>query len=326
MKVFAPATSRRFADAVCEHIGCEPAALREREFADGEHKIRPLESVRGEDVYVIQSLYGEPGHSVNDKLCRLLFLLGALRDAGAERLTAVMPYLAYARKDRRTRSRDPVTTRYVAAMLESSGLDRVVTLDVHNLAAYQNAFRCRAEHLEAKRLFVDHLTARLGEEPLAVVSPDAGGVKRATAFREALEAVCGREVADAFINKKRSRDIVTGDIVIGDLEGRVAILLDDLISTGTTLARAAPACLELGASRVIAAATHGLLVDPAGEQLAAPALDAVLVTDSVRPLGTVTDALAGKLTTLSVAPLIGEAIRRLNADGSLVELLGEPED
>jgi ribose-phosphate pyrophosphokinase len=326
VKVFAPATSSHFAASVCERIGCVPGRLRERDFADGEHKIRPLESVRGEDVYVIQSLHSEAGHSVNDKLCRLVFLLGALRDAGAARLTAVIPYLAYARKDRKTRSRDPVTTRYVAAMLESSGLDRVVTLDVHNLAAYQNAFRCRTEHLEAKRLFVDHLAARLGDESLAVVSPDVGGVKRATAFREALQATLGRGVTDAFINKKRSREVLTGDTVVGDVEGRIAILLDDLISTGTTLVRAAAACDALGARGVIAVATHGLLVDPAGEQLAESALDAVIVTDSVAPLGSISDAFAARLTTLSVAPLIGDAIRRLNEDGSLVELLGEPED
>jgi ribose-phosphate pyrophosphokinase len=326
VKVFAPATSSTFAEAVCDRLGTAPARLRERDFDDGEHKIRPLEPVRGDDVYVIHSLYGEPGQSVNDKLCRLIFLLGALRDAGAGRLTAVIPYLAYARKDRKTKSRDPVTTRYVAGMLESSGLDRVVTLDVHNLAAYQNAFRCRSEHLEAKRLFVEHIRERIGDEPVAVVSPDVGGVKRATAFREALEEALGREVCDAFINKKRSRDVVSGDTVVGDVEDRVAILLDDLISTGTTLARAAGACRELGARRVFAAATHGLLVDPASEKLAVPALDGVIVTDSVAPLGRITDAFAGRLTTLSVAPLIGDAIRCLHENGSLVRLLGEEED
>ncbi len=326
MKIFAPATSSAFAEAVCDRIGRAPSRLRERDFDDGEHKIRPLEPVRGEDVYVIHSLYGEPGRSVNDKLCRLIFLLGALRDAGAGRLTAVIPYLAYARKDRKTKSRDPVTTRYVAGMLESSGLDRVVTLDVHNLAAYQNAFRCRSEHLEAKRLFVDYIRERVGDEPLAVVSPDVGGVKRARAFREALEQALGREVGDAFINKKRSRDVVSGETVIGDVDDRVAVVLDDLISTGTTLARAAAACRKLGARRVFAAATHGLLVDPVSEKLAVPELEGVIVTDSVAPLGRISDAFAARLTTLSVAPLIGDAIRCLNEDGSLVRLLGEDED
>src|SRR5690606_10337866 len=129
-------------------------------FEDGEHKIRPLTSVRGRDVYVLSSLYGETDRSPDEKLCRLLFFIATLRDNGATRVTAVVPYLAYARKDRRTQSRDPVTTRYVASLFEAVGVDRVVTLDVHNLAAFQNAFRCRTEHLEARMLFVRHLVER----------------------------------------------------------------------------------------------------------------------------------------------------------------------
>ncbi len=313
--------SGRFAAAVCARIGIEPARLEEREFSDGEHKIRPLESVRGEDVYVIQSLCGGAGASANDRILRLAFLLGALRDAGAERLTAVLPYLAYARKDRRTKARDPVSIRYLAEMLEAVGIERIVTLDVHNLAAYQNAFRCRSEHLEAKNLFVEHLAGRFGSDDVAVVSPDVGGVKRATAFRESLEAALGREVSDAFINKKRSRDVVSGDTLVGDVEGRAAVILDDLISTGTTIVRAAAACRRAGASRVLACATHGLFVDPAGEKLDVPELDGITVTDSVEPIGRLSRAFSEKLTTLSVAPLFAEAIRCLHADGSLVELL-----
>lgn len=325
MKVFAPATSGQFAAAVCARIGVTRARHEEREFTDGEHKIRPLESVRGEDVYVIQSLYGETGHSVNDKFLRLAVFLGALRDAGAGRLTAVVPYLAYARKDRRTKARDPVTTRYLAAMLEAVGIDCIVTLDVHNLAAYQNAFRCRSEHLEAKQLFVTHFNELLGDEPLTVVSPDVGGVKRAVSFRESLAASLGRDVEDAFINKKRSRDVVSGDTLVGEVDGRAAIILDDLISTGTTLARAAGACRSLGATRVFAAASHGLFVDPAGEKLAAPELEGVVVTDSVAPIGQLSDGLRSKLASLSVAPLVGDAIRRLHEGGSIVELLGQEE-
>ena len=141
--VFAPKSGREFGERVCSHLGIAPCALEERDFEDGEHKTRPLESVRGKDVFVIQSLYGDAGQSVNDKLCRLLFFLGALRDASAERVTAVVPYLCYARKDRRSKSRDPVTTRYFAELFEAMGIDRLVTLDVHNLAAFQNEFDYR---------------------------------------------------------------------------------------------------------------------------------------------------------------------------------------
>ena len=135
-------------------LGLSLAPLEEREFEDGEHKIRPLDEVRGADVFLLQQLYGKPGHSIHDRLCRLLFLLGALRDTGAARLTAVLPYLAYARKDQRSQPRDPVTHRYLAQLLEAVGVDGVVTLDVHNRAAFQNAFRRPVVHLEARSLFV----------------------------------------------------------------------------------------------------------------------------------------------------------------------------
>ena len=142
-------------------LGSPLSAHEERDFEDGEHKTRPLENVRGCEVFVIQSLYSEPGLSVNDKLCRLLFFIGALKDASARSVTAVLPYLGYARKDRKTKARDPVTTRYMAQLLEAVGTDRVLTLDVHNLAAFQNAFRCPTDHLEAKNLFVEHFAARV---------------------------------------------------------------------------------------------------------------------------------------------------------------------
>ena len=149
LRLFALNATREFGERIASSLGIELGKHEEREFEDGEHKARALESVRGHDVYVVQSLYSDPHQSVNDKLIRLLFFLGSLRDAAAERTTAVLPYLCYARKDRKTKARDPVTTRYLGQLLEAVGVDRVITLDVHNLAAYQNAFRCFSEHLEA---------------------------------------------------------------------------------------------------------------------------------------------------------------------------------
>ena len=149
MILFALGSSSEFGATVSRALGVPPAPHEERLFEDGEHKCRPLASVRGRDVFVVQSLYGETGESGNDKLCRLLFFIGALKDAAAARVTALVPYLCYSRKDRKSKPRDPVTTRYVATLFEAVGTDRVVTLDVHNLAAYQNAFRCRCENLEA---------------------------------------------------------------------------------------------------------------------------------------------------------------------------------
>lgn len=206
--LFALDATRTYGEAVARELGTTLAPHEEREFEDGEHKARPLLNVRGRDVYVIQSLYGDAKQSVNDKLVRLLFFLGALRDASAGRLTAIIPYLAYARKDRKSKVRDPVTTRYVATLFEAVGTDCVVTLDVHNLAAFQNAFRCRTEHLEAVALFVAELVPLVGADELVVVSPDAGGIKRAEAFRTRLSAVLKRPITAAFAEKYRSGGVL----------------------------------------------------------------------------------------------------------------------
>lgn len=321
LRLFALNASREFGDRVARPLGLSLASHEEREFEDGEHKARPLESVRGKDVYVIHSLHGEPGNSANDKLVRLLFFIGALKDAGARCVTAVAPYLAYARKDRRSKSRDPVSSRYVAQLFEAMGTDRVLTLDVHNLAAYQNAFRIPAEHLEAKGLFIAHLAPLLGDGEVVVVSPDAGGVKRAEAFRQALSRKLERPIGAAFMEKHRSAGVISGEAVVGEVAGKTAIIIDDLISSGATLARAAGACKALGASRVFAAATHGVFVGEAGKVLAGPALDLVIVTDSIPPFRLPRQLLQNKVKVLETAPLFAEAIRRLHTGGSLVELM-----
>ena len=320
--LFALDASRDFATRVATALGVPLAAHEEREFEDGEHKTRPRENVRGRDVYVVQSLYGEAGATVNDKLVRLLFFIGALRDASAARVTAIVPYLAYARKDRKSKPRDPVTTRYVAALFEAVGTACVVTLDVHNLAAYQNAFRCRTEHLEANPLFVEHFRTMVGDEPVTVVSPDAGGIKRADAFRQRLTAALGRPVGAAFAEKYRSAGVVSGEAFVGDVDRRVAIVIDDLISGGTTLARAGEACRRHGASRVYAAASHGVFAPAANETLGASPIDAIVVTDTVPPLRITDSRVRAKLAQVSVAPLFAEAIRRMHSGGSIVELVG----
>ena len=322
IRLFALEESRAFGERVCESLGVVLADHEERSFEDGEHKIRPLENVRGRDAFVIQSLYDSPDCSVNDKLVRLLFFLGALRDASAARVTAVMPYLCYARKDRKTKTRDPVTTRYVAQVLEAVGTDRVLTMDVHNLAAYQNAFRCRSDHLEAKRLFAEHFAFLIGSAPAVVVSPDIGGVKRAEAFRAFLAGHLGNDgIASAFMEKHRSGGVVSGEAVVGNVEGRTAIIIDDLISTGGTIARTAHACRQRGAGPVYAAATHGLFVGDAGKTLSAAPLDQLVITDTVPPFRIERGFDPDKLIVLSTAPLFAEAVRRIHDGGSIVELL-----
>ncbi len=320
LKLFVLKSSRTFGEKVSLQLAVEPSPHEEREFEDGEHKARPLTSVRGKDVFVIQSLYADDQQSGNDKLCRLLFFIGALKDAAAARVTAVVPYLAYARKDRKTKPRDPVTTRYVAALFEAVGTDAMVTLDVHNLAAFQNAFRCQTEHLESHTLFVEHFAPILRDTDVVVVSPDAGGIKRAEQLRQLLSRVLGKPVGAAFAEKYRSLGVVSGDMVVGDVKGKSALIIDDLISTGTTIARTARACRALGAARVIAAATHGLFMEGAEAALSDSALDQIVVTDTVPPFRLKDGAVKAKLTVLTSTPLFARAIHRLHACDSITEL------
>jgi ribose-phosphate pyrophosphokinase len=321
LTLFALEASRAFGERIAAHLNHPLAQHEEREFEDGEHKTRPLVGVRGRDVHVIQSLHGDDWGSVNDKLCRLLFFIGAVKDHGATRVSAIVPYLGYARKDRRTKPRDPVTTRYVASLFEAVGTDRIVTLEVHNVAAYQNAFRIPTEHLDTARLFAAHFAPKLRETDAVVVSPDAGGVKRAERFRQALSRALGRDLSTVFVEKYRSAGVVSGGAVVGDVAGKTAIVMDDLISTGTTMTRAAAACRARGAQAVIAAAAHGLFIGEASEVLAGPDLDRVVITDTVPPFRLDPDLVARKVTVLDAAGLCAEAIRRLHEGGSLVDLL-----
>jgi ribose-phosphate pyrophosphokinase len=311
LQLFALSESRVLGEAVARVLGTELAELEERQFEDGEHKARPLESVRDRDVYVLQSLNGEAGRSANDKLCRLLFLAATLKQNAAARVTVLAPYLCYSRKDRQTKSRDPVTTRYVAALLEASGVDRVATLDVHNPAAFQNAYRCGTEHLSAQGLFAEHFAKRLAGEQVVVMSPDVGGAKRAEAFRRVLQERLNTEVGNAFMEKHRSGGEVTGQAVVGEVENRRVLLIDDLISTGGTLARAARACRQRGARSVEAAATHGLFTQ-GGEPLREPALSRIVTTNSVTGTSLAEDLRRDKLEVLDVAPVLAEAIRRMH--------------
>jgi len=325
IRLFALEASRAFGEGVASALGVALSPHEERGFEDGEHKSRPLTNVRGRDVFVVQSLYGDDRESVNDKLCRLLFFLGAVRDASAASVTAVIPYLCYARKDRKSKFRDPVTTRYVAALFEAMGVDRVVTLDVHNLAAFQNAFRCRTEHLEARMLFVEHFAPLLADAETIVLSPDEGGIKRADAFRRALGRALGRELPLGFMEKRRSAGVVSGQGLFAEVRGRTVVIIDDLISSGTTLLRAARAVRDQGATKVHAAASHGLFMGDANKVVADPVFDSVVVTDTVPPFRLDPALVRGKLVILDTTKLFGEAIRRIGEGGSITELLG-PED
>jgi len=319
--VFAPQWSAAFGSRVAAAAGTTLAPMEEREFEGGEHKTRPRVSVRGEDVYVVQSLSGDAAASANDRLCRLLFFIAGLKDLGAAQVTACVPFLAYARKDRRTKERDPVTLRYVAQLFEAVGTDHVIALDVHNLAAFENAFRCPVDHLEAAPLMADFLAASVGDAPVTVVSPDFGGAKRAQRLQDLLASRLGRDVGFAVIDKRRSSGVVSGgELVVGPVDGRHAVLVDDLISGGTTLMRAAEACRRAGALHVDALATHGVF-EPEARQLLGPGgPDRLVVTDSILPTRIAGGAGADRLVVLEASALFGEAIRRIAAGESVVAL------
>jgi ribose-phosphate pyrophosphokinase len=311
--LFALGASRALGEATAKAAGLALAAHEEREFEDGEHKARALESVRGRDVFVLHSLHGEAGASANDKLVRLLIFLGSLRDAGAARLTALVPYLAYARKDQRSKPRDPVTTRYVASFFEAVGVDVMVTVDVHNLAAFENAYRCLTVNLEAAEPLAARVAGLVGDAAVAVVSPDAGGIKRADRFRDALAARLGRPVGAAFAEKYRSEGALRGEALVGDVRGAVAVIVDDLVSAGHTIDRAARACREQGATHVIAAATHGVFAGEANAVLAASPIERLVVTDTIPGARLSDPALLARIDRVPISPLLAEAIRKLQA-------------
>lgn len=229
---------RACAQALARTLGTALAPHEARGFEDGERKLRPLVDPAGADAYVLHGLHGGPVDSPHDRLFALLAFAATLRDHGAARVTAVVPYLAYARKDRRTKPWDPLTLRIVAQLVEAARIDRVVALEVHDVAAFENAFRCVVRHVQAHRAFdavVDEVPAGV---PLVVASPDPGGVKRAQLWREAIDARTGRRTGFAMIDKRRSAGVVSSDrLVAGDVAQATVLLFDDLIASGETMRR-----------------------------------------------------------------------------------------
>jgi len=301
--VFAPALAAELDEALSPH--------EDRAFEDGEHKLRPKVDPRGADAYVICSLHGGPEQSPHDKLFGLLAFVATLREHGAARVTAVVPYLAYARKDMRTKPFDPVTLRYVAQLFEAVGLAQIIVLEAHNVAAFQNAFRCTTLHVEAHRAFDPIVPELVSEGALAVASPDPGGVKRAQLWRESLEERLARPVGFAMVDKRRSAGLVSSaNLVAGDVGGATVLLLDDLIASGETMMRAARALRVAGARDVVACAAHGLFTGEAQDVLADMSISRLLVTDSVPPFRLpAAGPVSRKVRVVSAVPLFAQAIR-----------------
>jgi ribose-phosphate pyrophosphokinase len=323
--LFAPPESRALAETAASAAGIALAPLEDRRFEGGEFKLRPLESVRGRSAFVLQTLAATGDAPTADRLVRLLFLISVLRDAGAARRIVLIPYLAYARKDRRTQLRDPVSSRYVAQLLEAAGADQVVAIDVHNPAAFDNAFRVPVDHLTALPMFVDHFARRLAPGPLLVASPDVGGIKRAQLFQELLAERVNHPVELAFLEKRRASGVVSGDRLVGmTTDNPTVIVIDDLCASGGTLIRAATTLRRAGASSVHVAVTHVPIDSGLAAVLACEDVSEMVVTDSVGPSAqrlAQSSAAGDRLVVLSAASLIGSAIARMSAGRPLAPLL-----
>jgi ribose-phosphate pyrophosphokinase len=277
-------------------------------FPDGEVRVQILENVRGADVFVIQPTC----RPVNDNLVELLIMLDAFRRASADRITAVIPYYGYARQDRKDRPRVPISSKVVADLLTSAGADRVLALDLH-AGQIQGYFNIPVDHLYATPVTVEYFRD-LELENLTVVSPDTGGVERARAFAKRLDAPL------AIIDKRRE-DAQTVEVmnVIGEVEGRICLLVDDLIDTGGTIVRAARALKQQGAERVFACCVHGVFAGDAVVKLSNSDLEQVVVTNSVPPLPEV-QLTNSRIKVLSVASLLAEAIRSIHDETSVSKL------
>jgi ribose-phosphate pyrophosphokinase len=308
LRLFAGRRHRDLAQRVCDHLDLPLCDAKTEVFPDGELIVRVNNDVRGRDCYVILST-DEP---VNDNLMELLIFIDCLRRASAKRITAVIPYFGYARQDRKDEGRVPITAKLVANLIANSGADRVLAIDLHT-AQIQGFFDILVDHLSAMPVFVDELRSRrdeLGE--LVLVSPDVGNVKVANRYADELEGEL------AIIHKRRTgSDSVAAVNIVGDVQNKTVLMMDDMISTAGTICSAAEVVMERGAKRVLAGATHGLLVGPAAERLASSPISEILITDTIPERPDRLAPIADKITRLSVGSLLGEAIDRVHRNRSV---------
>ena len=305
--VFSGNANRPLAEKIASYLELPLGRSKISRFSDGEVFAEIQENVRGVDVYVIQPTCAP----VNDNLMELLVITDALKRASAGSITAVLPYYGYARQDRKSAPRTPITAKLVADLLSASGVNRVVAMDLH-ASQIQGFFNVPFDHLFAMPVFLDHLRPRFTEPPV-FVSPDAGGVERTRAYAKRMRADL------AIIDKRRERANVCEVMhIIGAVKDRDCVILDDMIDTAGTLTNAARALMDHGARRVLAAATHPVLSGPAVERISESPLDEVIVTDTI-PLSKAAED-SGKIKVLSVARLLGETIKRIHHSDSVSSL------
>ena len=307
LRIFSGNASRELSERICQFLGIEVGKAKVGTFSDGEIQVEIEESVRGMDTFLIQSTCPP----VNENLMELLILIDALKRASAERITAVIPYYGYARQDRKVAPRAPITAKLVADLIEVAGASRILAMDLH-VGQIQGFFDIPVDHLYALPVQLDYFRNVTGE--IVVVSPDAGGVERAREFAKRF-----KNASIAIIDKRREQANASKVMhIVGDVKGKVAILLDDMIDTGGTLVQAADALVRDGAGLVYACCSHGVLSGNAVERINNSKLHELVVTNTIP----VQDKLEkqGRIRVLDVSPILGEAIKRIHDDASVSSL------
>ncbi|MEM8670288.1 MAG: ribose-phosphate pyrophosphokinase [Planctomycetota bacterium] len=312
LKIFSGRGNYDLALKICRHLHLEPAAVTLGKFPDGENFCKLDEDVRGRDVFLVQSTCPP----VNDNLIELLIMIDSCKRASAERITAVIPYYGYARQDRKDEGRVPITAKMVANIITRSGADRVLTMDLH-AAQIQGFFDVPVDHLYAAPVLNEHFVDRgmVGDD-IVVVSPDEGSIKRALGHSKRLGGTL------AIVDKRRTSalDVKQSTIIGGPIEGKIALLFDDMISTAGSICGAARLVHDEGAKEIHIACTHGVLCGPAIEKLRDAPIDSIVITDSI-PVPA--EKQLPNLVQLTVAPLLAEAIKRIHHDQSISELFRE---
>ena len=309
LMLFAGNSNPDLSQAIARYLGVAVGEALVDRFTDGEIQVEIRESVRHRDVYLVQSL----SWPVNDNIVELMIMVDALRRASATNITAVIPYFGYARQDRQVAPRSPITAKLIADLLQASGVTRVITMDLH-AGQIQGFFTCPVDHVYASPvLSMGIRDLGIPADNLVIVSPDAGGVERARHYSKVLRCPL------AIVDKRRSKPGVAEAMnIIGDVEGRCAVIVDDMIDTAGTLTQAAAAILDHGAEKVYAVATHAILSGPAVERIERSVIEKVLVTDTI-PRSEVARG-AERIEVLSVGELLGEAIRRVHGGDSVTSL------
>ncbi len=307
LKLFTGTANPALAQEICQYLDIPLGVATVSAFSDGEIRVKLEENVRGADVFVTQSCC----QPVNSSIMELLIMIDALKRSSASRITAVIPYFGYARQDRKDQPRVPITAKLVADLVTTAGADRVLTMDLH-AGQIQGFFNIPVDHLYAAPVLLDYVTKKQISD-LVVVSPDAGGVERARAIAKRVQANL------AIIDKRREGPNQAQVMnIIGDVQGKTALLLDDMIDTAGTIVQGAQACAEQGARQVWTMCTHGVLSGPALERLQQSPLTEVVMTNTIPLNGK--DLVCPKLKVLSVAPILGEAISRIHAEESVSSL------